>query len=144
MIIEITTPSNGQTKLVKVTHFNALDGWDYQRRFIEFAQTKDPKVRREYTMAILSHSFVILDELELKLETDALINNHLQDWQNIKKVFEGVLRHNGIDPETHAEKLGYWADAGAEMAVNFVAQLPQLIIPLLAQFEAEKGQPKGE
>lgn len=142
-IITVKCPVNDWDKLIKVSDFDALEGWDLQRRYIEFAQTKDSAMRKEFTMEILRHAAVVLDETEIPLTTAALINNHLGNWMNVKEVFEGVLKHNGIDPETHAEKLGYWADAGAELAVNFIAQIPQLIIPLMAQLEADKEQSKG-
>lgn len=143
MILTINCPVNGWDKLIQLKAFEAMAGWDLQRQYIEFAQTKDVAFRKAYTMAVLAYASVVLDEVEIPLTTDALIENHLGNWQNVKAVFEGVLKFNGIDPETHAEKLNYWADAGAEMAVNFIAQIPQLIIPLMAQIEADKENNKG-
>lgn len=132
------TLKDGSTRMIKLNYFPALDGWEYQRGFVEFAVTTDPKVRQAYTMLILSYAEVVMEEQCLPLKTSALIENHLQTWENIKAVFEGVLLHNGIDPKTHAEQPNYWAKAGEEMAVSFIAAASKLIGPALQMVERNK------
>jgi len=82
--------------------------------------------------------------MEIPLTTDALIDNHLQTWENIKAVFEEVLRLNGIDPKTHADKTHYWANAGAEMALAFIAEASKLMGPAMEAFDrAALNQKEG-
>lgn len=119
----------GITKCVEVRHFSALDGWELQNNFKSFAASLDKEYRRAYTMEILSYATVVFDGREIPLSTDALIDNHLEHWHNIQLVFEEVLRFNGIDPTTHADKPDYWAAAGAEMAVAFIAEASKLMGP---------------
>jgi hypothetical protein len=130
----ITLPS-GEEKKIKISMFPALDGWDLQNRFVEFASSTNGEVRRIYTMDVLSYAKVVVNGGELPLSTDALIDNHLQTWQNVKSVFEEILAINGINPATHAEKPHYWADAGAEMATAFIAATASMIGPAMAAFE---------
>lgn len=127
----ITHPDGSQV-LVKLLDIDALDCWEIQRGYVDFCMTDDPKFRREFTMAVLQYAVVVLDEIELPLKTDALVNNHLRTWNNLKEVFEGVLIKNGIDPETHAQKPNYWQNAGAEMAVSFIAEASKLMAPAIA------------
>jgi len=127
-MIEIVSTS-GQLKYVVVRHFGALEGWEIQRRFIEFAASRDAKFRRDFTMEILSYATVVFADRELPLSTDALIDNHLESWENIQRVFEGVLTHNGIDPKTHADNPQFWSNAGAEMAISFIAECTKLMGP---------------
>lgn len=127
-MIEIIS-SKGEIKSVEVERFNALDGWDIQRKFLEFASSSDKDARIKYIMEVLSYAKIVVGDNALPLRTEALINNHLETWQNIELVFEGVLMQNGIDPKTHAEKPSYWAAAGAEMAVSFIAEASKLMGP---------------
>lgn len=130
-MIEIIS-SQGQVKQVVFNHFSALDGWDIQSRYYDFAASTDKDFRRAFTMEVLSYAKIVFEGRELPLSTDALIDNHLETWTNIQLVFEGVLRKNGIDPETHADKPSYWSKAGAEMAIAFIAQASTLMGPGLA------------
>lgn len=128
MNIEILLPS-GDVKNVVLSPMPALDGWDIQQRFIEFAASSDKELRRSYTLEVLSYAKVVVGDRELPLATDALIDNHLGSWQNVQKVFESVLMHNGIDPKTHADQPHYWAKAGNEMATAFIAEVSLLLGP---------------
>ncbi len=130
----ITVPS-GEKKYIKIALFAALDGWDIQAKFVEFAASTDRQLRREFTLEILSYAKVISGEMEIPLTTDALIDNHLQTWQNIEALFEEVLSLNGIDPKTHADKTHYWANAGAEMALAFIAEASKLMGPAMEAFD---------
>lgn len=129
------THQDGTQTLVKVNPIAALDAWDIQHRYIDFCMSTDAIFRAKFTREILTHAVVCLEEVELPLKTDALINNHLRTWMGVKQVFEGVLSANGIDPETHAEKPNYWSNAGAEMAVSFVAEASKLMAPALGMLE---------
>jgi hypothetical protein len=127
-MIEITS-SSGQVKHVVFRHFSALEGWDMQHKFIEFAASTSKEARRAFTMEVLSYATVVFNDRELPLSTDALIDNHLESWQNVQKVFEGVLEYNGIDPKTHANNPSFWSNAGAEIAISFIAECSKLMGP---------------
>ena len=124
----ITDPA-GKTKEVRIKKFPAMDGWELQRDFLHFAASKDKAFRRAYTLEVLKYATVVNGNVELPLTTDALIDNHLCSWENVKLVFERVLTDNGIDPNTHALQTHFWADAGAEMAVAFIAETSRLLGP---------------
>lgn len=127
-MIEITTPSGG-IKQVKIDQFSPMDGWDIQRKFLDFAASTDKDFRIKYIMEVLSYAKVLVGEVELPMKTIALIDNHLETWRNIEVVFEAVLRQNEIDPATHAERPNYWAKVGGEMAVAFIAETTRLMGP---------------
>lgn len=129
--------NDGTKRNVVIEKFPALDGWDIQEKFLTFAASTDKVFRRAFTLEVLSYAKVMIDTNEYPLTTDALIDNHLQKWENVKEVFEQVLRENGIDPETHADKPRFWAQAGAEMAISFMAEITSLIGPAL-KFDATK------
>lgn len=123
---------DGSKKNIIIERMGAMEGWDMQRRYTEFVMSKDKDFRAAFTMDVLSHAKVDQGgDQKLPLTTGALIDNHLQTWTNVKEVFEEVLRHNGIDPETHAENPGYWANAGGEMAAAFLGATIELMGPLL-------------
>ncbi len=128
----------GQTKHIELHHFGALDGWEIQMRFLDFAASQDKVFRRAYVMEVLEYAKLILGENAIPLSTDAVIDNHLQTWENIQLVFEAVLRHNGIDPSTHADKPHFWANAGAEMAVAFVSKAVDLLGPALSVMQKQE------
>lgn len=122
---------NNSAKSFQIDRFKALDGWEIQRRFVEFAASSDRKFRRDFTLEILSYAHVITDTGELPLSTDALIDNHLGSWENVQALFEEILRVNGIDPATHADAPHFWAKAGEEMATSFLAACTQIMGPAL-------------
>lgn len=126
---------------IRIRFFDPLDGWDIQHRFIEFAASKDKQQRRDFTMEILSYATVVFDDgREMELLTDAVIDNHLRHWSHIKTVFEEVLRTNGIDPETHANKPRFWSDAGAEMATSFIAEATKLMGPAIEMVARQNNE----
>jgi hypothetical protein len=137
MIIEITN-SKGKLKQVRLEKFTALVGWDIQRKFVEFASSNDREFRKKFVMEILNYCKVIVDDRELPMITDALVDNHLETWQNIKCVFDGILKHNGIDPETHAQKADYWSVAGQKIAAGFIEEVTRLLVPLLRKNDHER------
>lgn len=132
---------NGQIKAIKTDLFAALDGWDMQRRFVEFAASTDPDVRRKYTMDVLAYAKVVAaDGHEIPLSTPALIDNHLGTWQNLQTVFDEVLARNGINPNEHANKSHFWAKAGEEMAIAFIAEASKLIGPAMEMMAEQNKQ----
>ncbi len=137
-MFSVTTPTG--TKQVQLLTFAALDGWEIQKKFIDFAASTDAAFRREFTLEILAYAKIMSGEVEIPLTTGALIDNHLQSWQNVKAVFEAVLEHNGIDPKTHADRPEYWANVGSEIAIAFIAEAAKLMGPALYSLnEASKG-----
>lgn len=134
-MIEITLPG-GEKRQVNISHFPALDGWEIQHRFVEFAAASDRHSRREFTLEVLSYATVKVGANDMPLSTDALIDNHLRSWENIAEVFEAVLMFNGIDPKTHANQPRYWAEVGEQMAVAFWSTASELLGPALASISA--------
>jgi|SRR5579864_964457 len=140
MNIELRTPQ-GTIKVIAIEKFPAMDGWDIQERFVQFAASHDKDFRREYTLEVLTYAKVVqADGGNLPLSTDALINNHLGSWENVRDVFEEVLRQNGIDPKTHADTPQYWAKAGSEMATSFIASVTELLGPAMTNFRFTKDE----
>ena len=124
--------ANGEHETtVKIMKIPAMDAWEIQRQYTEFVLSKDPDYRKQFTMRLLAFAVIKTETGEIPLATSDVINNHLGNWKNLKEVFDKVLSHNGIDPETHAEKQHYWSHAGAEMAAAFITESVRLIGPLL-------------
>lgn len=121
----------GETRQVRIEKFPAFDGWMIQSSFLDFAASTDHHYKRQYILQVLSYAKVELNGRDIPLTTDALIDNHLDTWENINKVFEAILMANGIDPKTHANKPGFWSDAGATMAISFMAEITKLMGPAL-------------
>lgn len=136
--MQIETPHG--TKEIRLSLFDALDGWEIQNNYIKFTASADKTFRRAYTLEVLGYATVVMGENDLPLSTDALIDNHLGTWQNVQKVFEAVLRNNGIDPETHADRDNYWSKVGAEIATAFLASCTRMIGPMMSHL----AQPDGE
>lgn len=128
---KITLP-DGTKRNILINHFPALVGWEIQEDYIAYVRSDNKELRKEFTIRVLSFAEVVLEEVNLPLQTVAVIENHLVNWQNIKTIFEAVLRTNGIDPESHAEKSRYWDQVGQDLAVNFIAEASKLIGPALA------------
>lgn len=137
--MEIKHPS-GKVVNIRLEKMTAMEGWEIQRRFIEFAMSKDPAFRKEYTMEVLSFAKVMVgSEQELPLSTGALIDNHLGSWENIREVFNGVLLDNGIDPDTHGDREDYWSSAGGQIAAAFISETIRLMEPLVSGATPQKG-----
>ena len=123
---------SGKELQVDIATVKALDGWDMQSKFIDFAASKDQAFRRAFTLSVLSYASVVIGKNTIPLTTDAMIDNHLQTWQNVEAVFEEVLMVNGIDPKTHADKPNYWDAVGAQLAVSFIAEAARLLGPAMS------------
>jgi len=105
---------NGEQRMIGLSRFPAMDGWDIQHRYLEFISTTDKQIRRAYTLEVLSYAHVIIGETHLPISTSAVVESHLQSWSAVDKIFRAVLMHNGIDPDTHADRPGYWESVGGE------------------------------
>ncbi len=130
MNFEIKLPDGG-SRTIEVGLFPALDGWDIQQRFVEFAASHDKSFRRAYTLEVLSYATAVNNGARIELKTDSIISNHLGDWKNVERVFEAVLENNGIDPKTHADRPVFWEKAGAEMATAFIAEVSRVMGPAI-------------
>lgn len=138
MEIKIPSDKGPLTRYIELKKFPALEGWDIQREFKDFAASKDANYRRAYVMRVLSYALVIIDGTELPFKTDALIDNHLGTWENVQLVFESILSHNGIDAKTHADEPAYWTNAGYEMANAFLTRIYDQLGPALAMIQSQK------
>jgi hypothetical protein len=136
MIIEISMPGDGKLKQIEIGRFPALDGWEIQAKFIDFAASHDKDYRRAYVLDVLSYCTV--KPADIPLKTPQIVDNHLGGWENVQAVFEAALRHNGIDPEKHADKPHFWQAAGAEMATSFIAECTRVLGPALDFFSKAK------
>lgn len=136
--IEVNYSGKTEKKMIKANAFGAMEGWDLQRRFIDFRSSKDPDERKAFTAEVLGYASVLIGDQELALSSTALIENHLVTWQNIKIVFEEVLRKNGIDPENHGDRPEYWAEAGGMLAFSFLTNCGNFIKPMIDRMGAEK------
>jgi len=126
-VVQLTLP-NGTPKRIAIERFGAMVGWDLQERFVKFAASKDGKMRKEYTMEVLKYATVLTaDGGTLPLSTDALINNHIGSWENVRDLFEEILKENGINPQEHARRANFWVDAGQDMSTSFVAAVSAAI-----------------
>jgi hypothetical protein len=135
MKIEVKKP-DGEKRIIEISQFPALDGWDIQARFIEFAASHDKDFRRAYTLEVLTYAAVDVANGRgngeyVPLKTSAMVNNHLGSWQNVELVFEAILTHNGIDPKTHADRPMFWEKAGAEMATSFISEVSRILGPAI-------------
>jgi hypothetical protein len=136
--IEFELPNGEkQKRTVEIALFPALDGWDVQQRFVEFAASHDKEFRRAYTLEVLAYATAINKGAKVELKTGALIDNHLGNWQNVERVFEAVLEHNGIDPKTHADRPVFWEKAGAEMATSFISEVSRIMGPAIGMIAAK-------
>jgi hypothetical protein len=120
-MIEIQTAQG--TKRIEIKRFSALDGWDLHSNFTRFADSKDHKERSQYVFRVLSHAKVVLSQgVEFPLTTNALIDNHLCTAENVGKVFEAVMRFNGIDVFKSAQLADHRNRIANEIATSFMAQ----------------------
>ncbi len=83
---------HGRQARVQVEAWSALDGWELQRRFVEFAVRKDADFRRAFTMEILSYarSFSVT---MIPNSVDYCCGHQQSSgsWKNVEFVFDLVL-----------------------------------------------------
>lgn len=123
--------NDGKKRVIVISKFSALDGWDIQSEFVRFAASSDKDFRRAFTVRVLGYAKILIETNEFPLVTDAMVDNHLQKWENVEAVFNAVLKENGIEAETHAMQTKFWSEAGAEIATSFIAEVTALIGPSL-------------
>lgn len=127
--------ANGKIHVV-VKSFPALVGWEMQHDFVTFIRSTDRDFRRQFTFAVLEYACVIRNGIEQSLKTDALVNNNLERWENVQAVFNAVLEHNGIEPQTFAAQMESWAnEAGSKLAIAFIAAASDLMGPALENMQ---------
>ena len=126
---------DGSKRTVEMSYFPALEGWNIQRDYVKFRHTDDNEFRTQFTMRVLSYCKVMNRDQSFPMTTDAIIDNHLGSWENIKKVFDAILLMNGINPDAHAEQPLYWEKVGSAIAIEFLAQCENLIGPALRRHE---------
>lgn len=133
----------GGSAQLDLQKFPAMEGWDIHQEFKRFVESDDPQFRRDYTLRVLSYATVVLGTERIPLATDAIIDNHLRGWQNVKLVFEEILRLNGIEPSAYSVHSAYWEDAAKKFAVSLIAECTLLLGPglksLAGQIEVKKG-----
>ncbi|QRE00390.1 hypothetical protein [Burkholderia phage BCSR52] len=125
MIIELEGKKNNAI-IVSLLDFPALIGWEMDREFMNFVASEDKDYCREFMFEVMKYAKVLKDGAEFPLTTAALIENQLETWQNIKLVFNAVLRHNGIDPEGHLKDSvmwKYWDKVGERVAISAMAHM---------------------
>jgi hypothetical protein len=124
---------NGESRAIAIGKFPAMDGWDIQHRYLEFVSTSDKDLRRAYTLEVLSHAAIIVNDTRIPINTVAVVENHLRSWEAINIVFRTILERNGINPDTHADRPGYWEQVGGDMAVAFITNVVKLMGPAMEQ-----------
>ncbi len=126
--------TGGRAKVV-VHHFPALTGWEIRRQYREYLESKDPTFRINFTVTVLSHASIVVatedGESEAVLSNHNVVNQELEHWQNVEKVFEAVLGYNGIKVDVAEVERRRWQIAGEDMAASFLASVQTLISPAL-------------
>lgn len=125
LTLEIETRSSARKVIIGA--FSALDGWTVKHRMRDFAATTDDRFRRQFTLLVLARASVdgrILD-------TESAINECLEHWGNIERVFHAVLEFNAIDAFVNEDIKTHWQFAGAEIAATFVTHMNTLLAPTM-------------
>ncbi|ABL96834.1 hypothetical protein BcepF1.103 [Burkholderia phage BcepF1] len=122
MILELEG-RNHNAIIVDISLFPALVGWEMQNEFKVFAASEDKAYRRAFLFEVLKYAKALKEGMEYELSTSALVENQLETWENIEAVFNGVLRANGIYPETHADNPSYWDKVGERVAISAMAYM---------------------
>lgn len=134
----------GGTARAKVRHFPALTGWEIRRQYREFLESKEPTFRMAFTVTVLSHACILVqngegvDEVPLN-DVDA-VNALLENWQNVEKVFSAVLGYNGIKTDAAATERRRWQLAGEDLAAGFLGSVSSMIGPALTLAASNKTQ----
>lgn len=131
--------STGPVQVV-IDRFPALEGYEISRAYRNFAMSKDAAFRRAFVLDVLKYATVGT----VQLDTPEIINNALETWRNVERVFYAALESNDIDRQLEEEKANYWAVAGADLAASFIAASAKLLLPLMQSMEDEKQAEQGE
>ncbi len=136
--IAITTSAG--TKQVKIERFPALDGYEISRAYRDYVMSKEPEFRRAFVRQILSYASVE----ETTLDTTKAIDNLLENWRNVEKIFLSVLQVNNVDTHLEEEKNNYWNSVGETLAAYFIAGSARLMLPLLQEAETNRLEDEEE
>jgi hypothetical protein len=129
---QISVTTSAGDRIVTLNVFPALEGFELDRRYrTDYKVQPDRHVRREYTLAVLSHA----ECNGASLATPDHINASLESWKNVEAVFQAVLNFNGVDLELEEEKARWFEYAGSELAATFIATTTQLMGPFLTTLE---------
>jgi hypothetical protein len=127
--------SEGEVKHIKLSKFDAMNGWDLKRQFREYIESTSPEFRNRFTMTILSYASLIETEDSLiQLSSFDIANTVLESWMNVEIVFDAVLDYNNIDRTFTVERNKQWHFAGQEMATAFIAASAYLMKPAIEGF----------
>lgn len=129
---------DGSTRAIRISHFPAHDGWEIENKLIRFAASDDAAYRKAYTMRVLSYATVLVGDNEFPFATDDIVDNHLQSWENVKLVFEEVLRYNGIEPKTHVIEFQNWDMVGAK-----IGEAMMVYVSKVYEMASEAAQAQG-
>ncbi|WP_438394842.1 hypothetical protein [Caballeronia sp. DA-9] len=138
---------NGKKCSVLIAEFNAIEGWEIGKHLILFnqsgASTDDVKFRHAFLVRVLSFASVKVGGATVPLSSAALIDEKLERWTNVEKVFNAVLSANGLDVDSAALQSEVWERAGEKIAASFISAATSLMGPLLdlkARVEPEQVQ----
>jgi hypothetical protein len=123
--LEIDTPSGARHKVV-IGAFSALDGWTVKSKMRDYATSTDIEFKREFALTVLAQAAID----GRPLNTVDIVNELLERWENIDKVFDETLRFNRIDTYEGDVILNHWQVAGAEMAAAFSVHVEKMIGPM--------------
>jgi hypothetical protein len=116
---------------IKLDHFSALDGWELKRQYRDYLSSDDPKFRTAYTMTVLCYATIESNGDSIRLSNSIDINEQLECWQNVEKVFYAVLKHNGVQTDPAEIERLRWKVAGEDLAKAFLGAVSDLIGPAL-------------
>lgn len=124
------TRSFGEAK-VTLKPFSALDGWELKRQYRDYLASDDPNFRQHYTIAVLANTTIFANQHDMPLNNIATINEQLENWQNVEKVFLAALNFNGIKTDPAEVERMRWQTAGEDVAKGFLAAVNDLMGPAL-------------
>jgi hypothetical protein len=133
---------------VTLKPFNALDGWELKRQYRDYLASEDPHFRLTYTVNVLANTTIAISGENMPLNNPMIINQQLENWQNVEKVFLSALNFNGIKTDPADVERVRWQAGGEDLAKGFLAAVSDLMGPafMLAarnQAEATSAAEKG-
>lgn len=120
--------SFGDAKVI-LKAFSALDGWEIKRQYRDYLASDDPNFRQHYTIAVLANTTIFVGDRDVPLNNPASINEQLENWQNVEKVFLASLAYNGIKTDPAEVERLRWQTAGEDVAKGFLAAVNDLMGP---------------
>lgn len=135
---------DGSSRSIKLNMFGAMEGWHIKQMYQEVAMSpRDIEYREKFILTVLAKVDVIINQKPMALTTMAMIDNHLQTWENVQEVLDEMLLFNGINPIHYEDHSKYWQQVGADMAISFVAAIQEVLSPAMQHMIdlAEAQQP---